>query len=152
MINFYCSCYTHENIWTYIIQWYLVKTFTQEKQKIALREAYRFYRDFENGFVSTLNETIDLDSLLWIICVLGNSEILQLINEFHSKIEVNQVIPRCNFTPLMMAVFCGQEEIVDWLISNGANMYAEFLTNDPEKKVDVTILLWLSLQNLIYFI
>ena len=52
----------------------------------------------------------------------------------------------------MMAVFCGQEEIVDWLISNGANMYAEFLTNDPEKKVDVTILLWLSLQNLIYFI
>ena len=149
--DFY-SCYTHENIWTYIIQWYLVKTFTQEKQKIALREAYRFYRDFENGFVSTLNETIDLDSLLWIICVLGNSEILQLINEFHSKIEVNQVIPRCNFTPLMMAVFCGQEEIVDWLISNGANMYAEFLTNDPEKKVDVTILLWLSLQNLIYFI
>ena len=125
--HFLCGYWwANQNHWPNVIQKYIVREFNAKKE--ALQKAYHYYCAYENGFVGSATD-VDVNCLLWIVCALGNIEILNSISQ--ANLNVNEKVKDVDFTPLMMAVSCGHENVVDWLIQKGADIHASFVTKDP---------------------
>ncbi|CAM4436321.1 MAG: hypothetical protein LEGION0398_MBIBDBAK_00550 [Legionellaceae bacterium] len=87
--------------------------------KKDLRQAYRFYKAKWLGDNSVSEEGLNHTCLLWIAAVLGELHIIQKIKNF--KPDFNKSITtRDDVTPLMMATYCGNIELVNYMLENGA--------------------------------
>ncbi len=126
----------NENIWQAIVQKYLVKDMNKVDgilHKDKLRMAYKFYRSVEEGRVIT-QEGVSQDCLLWLVAILGDIKPIQMFKNFNA--DPNKVIPTMLFSPFMMACFCGNENVVDFLLKRSVELDAEFSVIDPHPKTN----------------
>ncbi len=123
--------WANENNWNCIVQKYLVRDMNNPAgviNKADLRKAYQFYKSIEAG-ETVSSEGINQDCILWLVTILGNLEVIKAFNNFNA--DVNKAIPITNFTPLMMAVYCGHPHVVDYLIARSARTDVTFAVRDP---------------------
>lgn len=120
--------------WSHYIQYYLVADMNSESgflNKKDLQKAYQFYKDIESGLCPSI-DNINHNCVLWLVCVLGDLKPLQALGEL--KADINKSLPSSGFTPLMMAVNCNHENVIEYLLKQGANIHAkgEFISSKDD--------------------
>ena len=101
--------------------------------KKDLREAYKYYKLVESGFVDINCSNINPDCVLLLCCILGDLLPFQLIQSPKTieKIQLNALIPDIGLTYLMVACIFNQQTIAKYLENLGAGKH---ITSDLKLK------------------
>ncbi|HEV2614192.1 MAG TPA: hypothetical protein VGV92_05740, partial [Gammaproteobacteria bacterium] len=110
--------------WEYIVQRDFIKEMNSEASplnKKSLRKAYEFYKAVEAGH-DVSPEGISHDCVLVLVAILGDLRPLLALGRLRTNI--NRSLTTSHFTLFMLAVFCGRENVVNYLLSRGVNSSA----------------------------
>lgn len=78
--------------------------------------AYEYYTAVDAG-QDPSRDGVNVYTLLWIVCILGKVRILEQFTVRLLPIDLTRSLGTSGFTPLMMAVFCNQMDVVRYIMN-----------------------------------
>jgi hypothetical protein len=94
--------------------------------KTALRQAYKYYKIVASG--RSCNDPVNGDCLLLLTCILGD---LYPLRYSKVTVKIHDPIESHGLTYLMLARYCNQPEVVQYLLALGANPNTKSILNLP---------------------
>jgi hypothetical protein len=89
--------------------------------KTNLRNAYKYYKQIESGFLDINNVNINSECVLLLSCILGDLLPIKLTMTDALKNKLNILIPGIGLTYLMLACMFNQQQVANYLESLGAS-------------------------------